>query len=105
MVFNREIIVAERSEIGRAEAVFDLSSTEIAALAVAFSHYRRGRFGGTALSADEVLELRVLGALAEQIDGLAALDGHAVVRTDADEVAALAQATLVYLRERDTESY
>ena len=105
MPFNREILVAQGPDGRRTEAVFDLSSTEVAAVAVALGHYRRNRFGGAALGADEVLELRALNALAEQVDELAVLGGHAAVRTDGHGAAALAQAALVYLRERDTESY
>jgi hypothetical protein len=105
MPLNREILRTQGPDGPRTEAVFDLSSTQVAAVAVALGHYRRTRFGGAALDADDVLELRALSALAEQVDELVALGGHAVVRTDADGASALAQAALTYVRERDTESY
>jgi hypothetical protein len=105
MPLNREILETQGPDGPRMEAVFDLSSTQVAAVAAALAHSRRTRFGSAALDADEVLELRALSTLAEQIDQLAALGGHAVVRTDADGASALAQAALTYVRERDTESY
>jgi hypothetical protein len=105
MVLHREILVPPGPDGGQAEAVFDLSGTQIPALAAALAHLRRTRFAGASLGTDEVLELRGLDALAEQLDGLAALGGHAPVRTGADGVSALARAALVYVRERDTESY
>ena len=105
MPVNREIVVTQGPEGPEVVAVFDLSSVQVSAVAAALAHYRRTRFGGAALDADEVLELRALSTVAEQIDELAALGGHAVVRTVADGVVVLAQAALVYVRERDTESY
>jgi hypothetical protein len=105
MVLHREILVTPGPGGLQAEAVFDLSSTQIPALAVALGHHRRTRFGGASLETEEVLELHGLDALAEQLDGLTAQGGHAPVRSGADGVSALAQAALVYVRERDTESY
>jgi len=105
MVLHREIVMTPGPRGSQAEAVFDLSSTQITALAAALAHHPRTRFAGATLDTEEVLELHGLDALAEQLDGLAALDGHAAVRTGADGVSALARAALVYVRERDTESY
>jgi len=105
MVLNREIVLAPGPHGPQAEAVFDLSSAQIGALAAALAHHRRTRFGGESLGTEDVLALHGLDALAEQLDGLATLGGHAPVRTGADGVSALAQAALVYVRERDTESY
>ena len=105
MALNREIVLTPGPHGPQAEAVFDLSSTQIPALAAALAHHRRTRFGGASLETEEVLELHGLDALAEQLDGLAAQGGHAPVRSGADGVSALAQAALVYVRERDTESY
>jgi hypothetical protein len=105
MFVNREILVTQGPQGPQAQAVFDLSSTQVSAFAAALAHHRRTRFGAEALGAREVLELRALSTLAEQIDELAALGGHAVVRTGADGVSALAQAAIVYVGERDTESY
>jgi hypothetical protein len=105
MVLHREIVMTPGPYGRQAEAVFDLSSTQIAALSAALAHHRRTHFGGASLGTKEVLELHGLDALAEQLDQLAALGGHAPVRADADGVSALARAALVYVRERDTESY
>ena len=105
MLFNREIHETHGAHGRQVEAVFDLSSTQVAAVAAALGHYRRTRFAAAELGADEALELRALNALAEQIEGLAALGGHAVVRIDAEGACTLAHATMVYLDERDTDSY
>jgi hypothetical protein len=105
MILHHEIVVTPGPSGPHAEAVFDLSKTQVEAVAAALAHLRRTRFAGTALGTEEVLELRGLDALAEQLDQLAELGGHAVVRTDGDGVSALARAALVYVRERDTESY
>jgi hypothetical protein len=105
MVVNREILVTPGPQGPQTEAVFDLSSTHIAAAAAALAHYRRTRFAGAALDTDEVLELRALTVLAEQVDDLAAAEGHAAVRTDRGGVCALVEAVLIYVRERDVEGY
>jgi hypothetical protein len=102
---NAEIVVTQRPDGRHAEAVFDLSRSQVAAAAGALSYYRRTRFGAAALGTGEALALRALGALAEQIDQLAALGGHAAVRIDGDGGSALVQAALAYLDERDTASY
>jgi hypothetical protein len=105
MVLNREIVLTPGPHGPQAEAVFDLSSTQVEAAAAALAHHRRTRYGAAALGTEEVLELRALDALAAQLDELAELGGHAAVRTSVAGVSALAQAALVYVRERDTESY
>ena len=105
MVVNREIVVTQGPHGPQREAVFDLSSTHVAAVAAALAHYRRSRFAGAELDADQVLELRALTPLAEQIDDLAAADGHAVVQTDRSGVCTLVEAVLIYVRERDVEGY
>jgi hypothetical protein len=107
MLLNREIVAVHDAGGGgmRTEAVFDLTSTQVTAVADALAHHRRTRFAGADLSTDDVLHLRALTVVAEQIDALATQDGHAVVRTDAAAAASLAQAVSVYLQERDVDGY
>jgi hypothetical protein len=105
MPVNPEIVVAPGPEGPHAEAVFDLSEAEVAAVDAAVAHYRRTRFAGPFLDAQQALALREVGALADALDDLAAAGGHAVVRVGTDEASALVEAARSYLRDRDTESY
>lgn len=92
-------------EDGRAVAVFGLDAERRAALADALSWRITSRFQAAGLEADNVLELREAGALADRLDVDRGVEGMSPVRINADQVRLLIEAVVSYLAERDPESY
>jgi hypothetical protein len=102
---DREIVVPGERRPGCPEAVVDLSEAQAAAIADALSYYERTRFATQALDAAQVLALRTVGALVDQIHSLAAAGGSAELRMSVADVSDLVHAAAAYLDERDTDSY
>lgn len=102
MVFEDLHLVADA---GRAVAVFSAGTGRRAALADALSWHLTRRFRAGALEADEALELRAAGALADRLDEFRDVEGNAPVRVNADQVRLLIGAAAAYVSERDTETY
>lgn len=93
------------AEADRAVAVFMVAVDPRTALADALSWLVTRRFQAEALEAGKVIELRAAAALADRIDEHRGVDAKAPVRVNADEVRVLIEAVVVYVAERDTESY
>lgn len=92
-------------EAGRAVAVFSAGPERRAALADALSWQVNRRFQAEELEADNVLELRAAGALADRIDDFRGREGAAPVRINADQARLLIEALWAYIAERDVDAY
>lgn len=90
---------------GRAVAVFSAGAVRRAALADALSWHLNRRFQAGSLEADDALELRAAGAMADRLDEFRGAEGMAPVRVNAEQVRALIDAAAAYVSERDTETY
>lgn len=93
------------AEDGRAVAVFAARHERRAALADALSWRLNRRFQAGQLEAEEVLELRAAGALADTLDQHRGQETMAPVRADARQVRLLIDAVAAYVMERDVETY
>jgi hypothetical protein len=92
-------------EDGRAVAVFTAGHELRGALADALSWHVNRRFQTDALEAEEVIELRGAGALADRLDEFRGVEGRAEVRLNADHVRMVIEAASAYRSERDVEGY
>jgi hypothetical protein len=101
-VFDDLHLVAED---GRAVAVFTAGGARRDALADALSWHVTRRFQAESLEAEDVMELRAAGALADKIDEFRGHEERAPVRLNADQARALIEAAYDYIAERDIDSY
>ncbi|MGA2009537.1 MAG: hypothetical protein ABSH51_03230 [Solirubrobacteraceae bacterium] len=96
-----EMVVSRTT--GAPEAVFDLSAAQADATQDALVYYRRVRFAGAEMDTAMVLELRALDGLSDQTESHG--EAAAVVRVSFADARTLAEATALYVADRDVESY
>ena len=87
--FLAELEIVVSRSAGRPEAVFDVTAAQATAVQDALVYYHRVRFGGQALDADMVSQLRALDGLSEQAHRRGNPTIPAVLRAGSADAAAI----------------